>query len=153
MQFTLFFGQNVDFISSQCSSLFLLGESMGFSPSTTQLKMRTKTTGMSVWCNSEHRVFLAPCFFLQSKASILGQNSFSRACDMSFRKSYTSFDPDTILDKKSFQKLSPFMTGCISFYFLHNNTICVYFMYATIEKYYVSKLAWCFFNNMSDFLL
>ena len=47
---------------------------------------------------------------------------------MSFRKSYTSFDPDTINDKKSFQKLSPFMTGSISFYFLHNNTICVVFV-------------------------
>lgn len=112
---------------------FLFGESSGFIPSTStenENNIRWHKCGVIRSTLGE-----APCFFSKAKQASWDKTVSLEVAIWVSGRVIRVLILTPINDKKSFQTISPFMTGSISFYFLHNNTICVFYIYIYICKY------------------
>ena len=77
MQFTLFFCQNVDFISSQCSSFFCWGNQGDSVPKLLNWKWEQKPPACQCGVIQSTVFFMAPCFFFAKQNKHFGDKTVS----------------------------------------------------------------------------
>ena len=84
-------------------------------------------SGMSVWCNSEH-FRRGAVFFSKAKQASWDKTVSLEVAIWLLGRVIRVLILTQINDKKSFQTISPFLTGSSSFYFLHNNTTSIFYV-------------------------